>query len=129
MEWYKAEIGKMHLSGIYHRFYFGKPTTDSQIYDSNTYVRNYTYLGTVEEVREEMAAALKQKNKFSVGEQIEIMKPDGRNVPGYRERHHRLGMAMLWRSAPHPNRRSYGWTLEVGKSARTIFLRRRSEME
>ena len=52
---------------------------DAQIYDSNTYVKNYTYLGTVEE-SEGCRFRIEQKNKFSVGETIEIMKPDGRNV-------------------------------------------------
>lgn len=50
MEWYKEEIGKCTYREFTTGFYFGKPTTDSQIYDSNTYVKNYTYLGTVEEV-------------------------------------------------------------------------------
>ena len=39
----------------------------------------YTYLGIVEEVRDG-ACRIEQRNKFSVGEEIEIMKPDGRNV-------------------------------------------------
>ena len=80
MEWYKEEIGKCTYREFTTGFYFGKPTTDSQIYDSNTYVKNYTYLGTVEEVREDGCCRIEQKNKFFVGEQIEIMKPDGRNV-------------------------------------------------
>ena len=118
MEWYKGRNRQVHLPGIYHRFYFGKPTTDSQIYDSNTYVKNYTYLGTVEEVREDGCCRIEQKNKFSVGEQIEIMKPDGRNVlvtvKGITDED---GNAM---ESARIRSRSYGWILEV-KSARTIF--------
>ena len=41
---------------------------------------NYTYLGTVEAVREDGLVRIEQKNKFSVGETVEIMKPDGRNL-------------------------------------------------
>ncbi len=43
-------------------------------------MKNYTYLGTVEETDGRGLGRIEQKNKFSVGETIEIMKPDGRNV-------------------------------------------------
>ena len=43
-------------------------------------MKNYTYLGTIEEVRPDGWCRIEQKNKFSVGEAIEVMKPDGRNV-------------------------------------------------
>lgn len=79
MEWYKEEIGKCTYREFTTGFYFGKPGADAQIYDNNTYVKNYTYLGTVEE-SEGCRFRIEQKNKFSVGETIEIMKPDGRNV-------------------------------------------------
>ena len=79
MEWYKEEIGKCTYREFTTGFYLGKPGADAQIYDSNTYVKNYTYLGTVEE-SEGCRFRIEQKNKFSVGETIEIMKPDGRNV-------------------------------------------------
>ena len=49
MEWYKEEIGKCTYREFTTGFYFGKPTSETQIYDSNTYVKNYIYLGTVEE--------------------------------------------------------------------------------
>ena len=80
MEWYKEEIGKCTYREFTTGFYFGKPGADAQIYDNNTYVKNFTYLGTVENVDERGFAKIEQKNKFSVGEMIEIMKPDGRNL-------------------------------------------------
>ena len=55
-------------------FYFGKPDENAQIYDSNTYVRNYVFLGYVHEMREN-EALIEQKNKFKVGDSIEILKP------------------------------------------------------
>lgn len=79
MEWYKEEIGKCTLRAFTTGFYFGKPDQDSQIYDNSTYTHSYTYLGTVEQ-EEEGIVQIHQKNKFSLGEQIEIMKPDGRNI-------------------------------------------------
>ena len=80
MEWYKEEIGKCTYREFTTGFYFGKPTSETQIYDSNTYVKNYIYLGTAEERDARGFAKIEQKNKFSVGETIEIMKPDGRNL-------------------------------------------------
>ena len=80
LDWYREEIAKCTYREFTTGFYFGKPNEESQIYDNNTYVKNYTYLGTVEEVRADGCCRIEQKNKFSVGEQIEVMKPDGRNI-------------------------------------------------
>lgn len=79
-EWYKEEIGKCTNREFTTGFYFGKPGSDSQIYDSSTYVKDYTYLGTAGEKDAKGRVRLEQKNKFSVGETIEVMKPDGRNL-------------------------------------------------
>lgn len=80
LEWYKEEIGKCTYREFTTGFYFGKPDETTQIYDNNTYVKNYTYLGTVETTDGGGRCRIEQKNKFSVGEIIEIMKPDGRNI-------------------------------------------------
>lgn len=79
MDWYKAEIAKCTYRNFSTGFYYGKPDETSQVYDNNTYVSEYIYLGTVES-SEGNVAHIEQKNKFSVGEEIEIMKPDGSNV-------------------------------------------------
>ncbi len=80
MDWYRAEIAKCTYRQFTTGFYFGKTDENSQIYDSNTYVNEYIYLGTVSEVDEKGYARVEQRNKFSVGNRIEIMKPDGSNV-------------------------------------------------
>ncbi len=84
MDWYKAEISKCTYRQFTTGFYFGKPDENTQIYDSNTYVNEYIYLGIVEEVEQKEGAKslvrIEQRNKFCVGDHIEIMKPDGRNV-------------------------------------------------
>ncbi|CBK78309.1 Collagenase and related proteases [[Clostridium] cf. saccharolyticum K10] len=104
MEWYKAEIGKCTYREFTTGFYFHKPESDAQIYDSNTYVKNYTYIGTVEEVCGDGSFLMEQRNKFSVGESIEIMKPDGRNIPvSVEEICDEEGVQM--ESAPHPKQR------------------------
>nr|WP_302592739.1 U32 family peptidase [uncultured Marvinbryantia sp.] len=79
MPWYRQQIASCTYRQFTTGFFYGKPDESTQIYDSNTYVKEYTYLGIVEEVRDG-ACRIEQRNKFSVGEEIEIMKPDGRNV-------------------------------------------------
>ena len=85
MEWYREEIAKCTYRQYTTGFYFGKPDEHTQIYDNSTYVNEYIYLGFVEEVKSapdgSLLACISQKNKFAVGDSIEIMKPDGRNVP------------------------------------------------
>ena len=80
MEWYRAEIAKCTYRQFTTGFYFGKPDENTQIYDSNTYVNEYVYLGIVDSVDERGYAKFEQRNKFCVGDTIEIMKPDGSNV-------------------------------------------------
>lgn len=80
MEWYRAEIAKCTYRQFTTGFYFGKPDENTQIYDSNTYVNEFVYLGIVDSVDERGFAKFEQRNKFCVGDTIEIMKPDGRNV-------------------------------------------------
>ncbi len=84
MDWYLAEIGKCTHRPFTTGFYFGRPDESGQIYDNSTYVNEYIYLGTVERIvrtdgRE--CARIEQRNKFCVGDEIELMKPDGTNVP------------------------------------------------
>ncbi len=80
MAWYKAEIAKCTYRQFTTGFYFGKPDEHTQIYDSNTYVNEYVYLGTVDSIDERGFAKFEQRNKFCVGDTIELMKPDGRNM-------------------------------------------------
>lgn len=121
LEHYKEEIGKCTYREFTTGFFFNKPTSESQIYDNNTYVKNYTYIGTVENViapqdpgsgdasgPQAFAAGnvpgpqicFEQKNKFSVGDELEIMKPDGRNL--FVTVKSILGDGQPQESAPHP---------------------------
>ena len=79
MSWYKEEVSKCTYRQFTTGFYFGKPDQNTQIYDNNTYVNEYIYLGIIEEVKDGLAR-IEQRNKFCVGDQIEIMKPDGKNI-------------------------------------------------
>ena len=73
---YKEEIGKCTYREFTTGFYFGKPNEEAQIYDSNTYVKNYAFLGSVAEVLPDGSVRIEQKNKFCTGDEIEILKKD-----------------------------------------------------
>mgnify|MGYP003302651523 CR=1 FL=1 len=101
MDWYRSEISKCTYRQFTTGFYFGKPSEETQIYDSNTYINEYVYLGIAEEITAEGKVRIEQKNKFCVGDVIEIMKPDGRNVETKVEAiFDDKGVAV--ESAPHP---------------------------
>lgn len=80
MGWYQDEISKCTYRQFSTGFYFGRPDETTQIYDNNTYVIEYVYLGIIDSVDEKGRARFRQRNKFCVGNEIEIMKPDGRNI-------------------------------------------------
>lgn len=77
---YKSEISKCTYRQYTTGFFFGKPDKDTQIYDSNTYEHEYIYLGIVGDCNGDGLYSVEQRNKFSVGETIEVMKPDGTNI-------------------------------------------------
>ena len=105
MNWYRAEVSKCTNRRYTTGFYFGKPDENTQIYDNSTYVKEATYLGIVEEVctfselpwqksdseipshiaqegqagNKGILVRIEQRNKFSVGDTIEIMRPDSKD--------------------------------------------------
>lgn len=106
MDWYLDQISNCTYRQFTTGFFFGKPDESAQIYDNNTYVKEYTYLGIIGECTADGLHRIEQRNKFSVGEQIEIMKPDGRNVPAVVRRIvDEEGQEM--QSAPHPKQVLY----------------------
>ena len=80
LPWYEQQITGCTYRRFTTGFFYGKPDDTAQIYDSNTYEKDYVYLGITGKADENGVFDLEQKNKFSVGEIIEIMKPDGRNI-------------------------------------------------
>ena len=80
MPWYLEQIKSCTYRQFTTGFFYGKPSEETQIYDNNTYEKGYTYLGIVGAPNEKGLYRMEQRNKFSVGEQIEIMKPNGDNV-------------------------------------------------
>lgn len=123
IEWYKEEIGKCTYREFTTGFYYGKPDETTQIYDNNTYVKNYTYLGSVNGMDEKGFYRIEQRNKFSVGETIEIMKPDGRNIQTVvREIRDEDGNRM--ESAPHPKQVLF---VDMGTEMEEYDILRRKE--
>ena len=80
LDWYKEQIAACTYRQFTTGFFYGKPSDESQIYDNNTYNIGYTYLGIVGSVTDDGYFEIEQRNKFSVGETIEIMKPNGDNI-------------------------------------------------
>jgi putative protease len=76
---YLVEIKKGVNRQFTTGFFFNKPTHEDQIYDHNTYEKAYTYLGTISGCKDGLYE-LEQKNKFSVGESVEIIKPNGDTI-------------------------------------------------
>lgn len=106
LPFYREEIAKCTYRLFTTGFFFGKPNEETQIYDNNTYNKEYTYLGIVGDLDGRGFACIEQRNKFSVGDRIEIMKPDGRNVEAlvkgiYDED------GRMQESAPHPKQKLY----------------------
>ena len=106
LPWYEQQITGCTYRRFTTGFFYGKPDENSQIYDSNTYEKDYVYLGIAGQPDADGVFDLEQRNKFSVGETIEVMKPDGSSPSAkvlaiYDEE----GNPM--ESAPHPQQKLY----------------------
>lgn len=120
---YKDEISKCTYRQYTTGFFFGKPDENTQIYDSNTYIKEYTYLGIINGVNEAGLYEIEQRNKFSVGETIEVMKPNGRNIEATVKRIvNEYGEDM--ESAPHPKQQLF---IDLGVELDRYDILRRKE--
>lgn len=82
MKWYEREVAACTNRTFTTGFFFGKPSYDSMIYDESTYVTDYTFLGFVDGTKSTGGMTcyrMMQRNKFSVGDEVEIMRPGGDN--------------------------------------------------
>lgn len=123
MDYYKEEIAKCTYRQFTTGFFFGKPDHDTQIYDNNTYIKAYTYLGLIGGRREDGFYGLEQRNKFSVGEKIEVMKPDGRDVEVMvRSMTDEEGQPL--ENCPHPKQKIY---VDLGVELSPFDLLRRKD--
>lgn len=106
MDWYLDQISDCTYRQFTTGFFYGKPSEEEQIYENSTYVKEYTYLGVISGWNEKGYCRTEQKNKFSVGDEIEVMKPDGRDLKvTVRAMYDAEGNAV--ESAPHPRQELY----------------------
>jgi putative protease len=125
LPWYLEQISNCTYRQFTTGFFFGKPTEEAQIYDSNTYVKEYTYLGIAGEQNSEGLYRIEQRNKFSVGEEIEVMKPNGDNLTVTVKRIvDEEGNDV--ESAPHPKQVLY---IDLGQPLAQYDILRRKEEE
>ena len=123
LDYYREEIAKCTYRQFTTGFYYGKTDENSQIYDANTYIKEYTYIGIVQEIDERGYHKIYQRNKFSVGEEIEVMIPDGTNkvlrvLAMENEKREPV------ESAPHPKQEIW---IDFGEKLEPGYLLRRKE--
>mgnify|MGYP000120187945 CR=1 FL=1 len=106
MPWYQEQISNCTYRQFTTGFFFGKPSDEAQIYDSNTYIKEYTYLGVVGECNADGLYAIEQRNKFSVVKRI--VNEDGEDMP----------------SAPHPKQKLW---IDLGQPLDQFDILRRKE--
>ena len=75
-EKYFKELCKASHREFTHGFYFNKPTDKDQNYLTSEYTRDYSFVGLVKGYEENSGLTIvEQRNKFSVGDVIEIFGP------------------------------------------------------
>lgn len=100
---YLEEVSKASHRDYTEGFYFEKPDGNQQIYNSNTYIRGFDFVGMIQEDSDPQTgiAIVEQRNKFSVGDTIEVMPAKGNAFT--------MKVSKIWdkegvavESAPHP---------------------------
>lgn len=75
-EW-MSELKKVSHREFTTGFYFHQPTNKDQNYQTSAYTKEYSFVGLVKDYDQETGFALvEQRNKMTVGEEIEIFGPD-----------------------------------------------------
>lgn len=101
-DYFLQEVGKASHREFTTGFYYHKPSADDQTYSHNSYVRNYDFSGMVMDYDAQThLVTIEQRRKFSVGDTVEILTPQGENIT--------VSIAHMWdlegntiESAPHP---------------------------
>lgn len=103
IQYYIDEVSKVSHRDFTTGFYFGKPGHDDQVYTNNTYIRDYDFIGMVVDNWdvESGLATVMQRNKFEVGDTIEVLPQKGDSAE--------MTVTQMWdtdgvpiMSAPHP---------------------------
>lgn len=121
--YYMEEIRKCTYRQFTTGFFYGKTTHETQVYENNTYIKEYVYLGLISGQNEKGLYELEQRNKFCVGEEIEVMKPTGENIFVTVNRiEDEEGNEM--ESCPHPKQKIY---VDLGVELNPFDLLRKKE--
>lgn len=99
---YMQEVSKASHRDYTTAFYYEKPDGNQQVYTNNSYIREYDFIGMIKQNSDECNCAIvEQRNKFSVGEVIEVMPAKGNSFS--------MKVETMWNeqgekilSAPHP---------------------------
>ena len=71
------ELYKVSHREYYTGFFFNEPKSEGIIYNTNDHVREYDMVAIVQEYNKETQIALcKQRNKFVLGDEVEILSPN-----------------------------------------------------
>lgn len=105
LSYYLEEVSKASHRDYTTAFYYGKPDGNQQVYTNNSYIRPYDFIGVVmEDADQDGYAWIEQRNKFSVGEEIEVMPAKGESFS--------MTVTEIWDeageqvdSAPHPQQK------------------------
>jgi len=83
IDFYQEELRKCTHRQFTTGFYQKKAGADSQIYDSNTYTKDYVFVGRVFEdtTRDDLVTLVEQRNKFVIGDSLEIIGANGVSTP------------------------------------------------
>ncbi len=102
LDYYVSETKKCTYRQFTTGFYYDKPTNEDQIYDKNSYVKDYKFVARGIGYDEEKGfAIIEQRNKFVKGDVIEVIKSKGKCVE--------IKVSLMYNengeevdSAPHP---------------------------
>ena len=71
-----AELCKVSHRPYTTGFYFGRPSSDAQVYETSSYIRDYELIGIVEDYDKDSGRlTVSQRNRFFEGDEIEIIEP------------------------------------------------------
>lgn len=106
-EKYFRELCKASHREFTHGFYYNKPTDKDQNYLTSEYTREYSFVGLVKGYDENTGLThVEQRNKFSVGDTIEIFGPHTEYYEETVTEMYNADMEPI-ESAPHPQQQLY----------------------
>jgi len=123
-EYYMNELKKSSHRDFTTGFYYARPDGNEQIYTNNSYIRNYDFVGLVDDYDEVLGYAfIEQRNKFVVGDEVEILRANGENFTQIiSEIYDMRGNALT--EAPHPKQKL---KIKIDKPVKVYDILRKKE--